>query len=139
MGRKESNETNKQTKTKKLVFLYFCSNPNKSLASKGVFAIFCPCSNLSPKKGVFSFIAFILTKALPKRCFLYFCPYSNQSLATKGGFLYFCPYSNQSQATNGVWLYFCPYSYQSPARKEFFLIIFALVLTKALPKRVFSL
>ena len=96
-----------------------------------------------------SFLHLFLPKPCHKRCFSRFYPYSNQSLTKKGIFSMFhgCPYSNQSPATKGVffsifpfWVFslFCSNLNNYPVRKGVF-NYFSLILTKALPKRVFSL
>ena len=106
--------------SKRGVFLYYCSNPNQSPATKGVFLYFSPYSNNKECFTVFIF-ALILTETLPKKVFSLLLPYSSQSPTLKGVSLYFWPYSNQSTTKKGVFS------------------IFALILTKALPKRRFSL
>ena len=51
MGRKESNQTNKQNKSfLKGCFLYYCLYNNKSPTIKGVFLYFCHYSNKSTTK-----------------------------------------------------------------------------------------
>ena len=75
-----------------------------------------------PKRTLFSIFALILTNALPKSVFFS---------------LYLCPFSNQSPVTKGVFSIFAHILAKAPPRRVFY-SIFALILTKALPKTVYS-
>ena len=147
-------------------FLYFSTNSNQSPTKKGCFSqclpLFLPKLY---QKRVFSVFSFILSKALPKRCFSLICSNPTQSPAKKGVFLYFCPYSNQSPTKKDVFSFFFAliptkkgvfstfaltlnkarhigcflYFYSNPnqiLQQMVFFFIFALILTKSLPKRV---
>ena len=86
-----------------------------------MFSLFCPYSNLGLQLREF---------------LLYYFPYSNKSPTKKGVFLYYCIYFNLSPTKNGVFLYFCFNPKISPAENGVF-TLFALILTRALPQRVF--
>ena len=102
------------------VFLLFFSNSYQSSTLKAFFLYCCPYPNQSPtKKGVILFFPF-LSKALPKRMF-----YSILALTLA------------KALSQRVFSLFCPYFNQTPTKKSFFFSVFALALTKALPKRVF--
>ena len=111
---------------------YTYSNP--SLVTNGVFLDFTHILTRALPKRAFSLcfmVAFILIKALPQRVFFF-------SIFPFWAFSLFCSNPNNYPVRKGVFLYFCPYSNQSPTLKGvFFFYIFALILTKALPKKVF--
>ena len=88
---------------------------------------------------VFYIFALIVTKALPKRMFSLFCPYSNQSPTKKGVFfLLLLPFSNQKGCFFSIFaLILIPTKNQSSTKNGVFSIV-VLILTKTLPKRVFS-
>ena len=140
------------------ILFFFGTYSNQRPATKGVFSLILPLFFSKPyQKGCFIlFLHLFLPKLCHKGCFLYFCPYSNQSSHKKGVFLYVCPYGTKvlpkcvfhsfffalfltkALPKKGVFLYVCPYSYQSPAKKGVNSIL-ALILTKAMPQRVFIL
>ena len=73
-----------------------------------------------------------LTKALSLRVFYSILPYSNQSPTFKVFFLYyFCPIQK------GDFPLFLLFFFNKAIRKRVFLSVFALIITKALPKGVF--
>ena len=87
-------------------FLYFCCNPNQSLATKVV----CPCfalilTKILPKRVFFCIFALILTKPYQKGCFTLFLPLTvilTKALPKRVIFFIFCPYINKSPIKNGV-------------------------------------
>ena len=139
----------------KRVFFYFCSNPDQSHATKVFFLLFCAYSYQSTtKNGVFLYFALILTNVLKQSCFPLFSHILTKVLPSRVFFsIFFCPYHKQSTETNGVFLYSClnsmltspkmvfslflPLFQQKPYQKGCFFSMFALILIKALPQRLF--
>ena len=63
--------------------------------------------------------------------------YPNQNPAKKG--VFFSIFALKVLQQRGLFLYICTYSNQSPTKKRCFFSIFVLILTKARPKKAFSL
>ena len=107
-----------------------------------------------PRRRFFSILPLFKQKPYQNGCFFLFYPNPNQSLIATKGVYNFCPYFNQAPTKNGVFLYFLPKPNQSSTKKGVFLYFCPNhnqslttndvistpppILTKPLPKRVFS-
>ena len=87
----------------------------------------------------FSILALFLIKALKNEFFFFyfFAPYSHQNLTKMVFFSSIFALTLTKSCHKGCFLHFCPYSNKRLTKKGVY-SIFAIVLSKALPKRVIS-